>query len=76
MKEFTTSVTTVNNYEVSSRDIRDIADNIEGIIIDYIECNWHGISTATDVPLEVRQKLLLHVIKEMFNPNSDFNWLN
>lgn len=74
MKEFTTSVTTVNNYEVSSRDIRDIANNIEGIINDYIGNNWDGIYDATDIPLEIRQKLLLHVIKEMFNPNSDFDW--
>lgn len=74
MKEFTTSVTTVNKYEISSRDIRDIADDIEGIINDYIRNNWDTIYDATDIPLEIRQKLLLHVIKEMFDPNSDFDW--
>lgn len=76
MKEFTTSVTTVTNYKVSDAELRMMADDIEQTINDYIECNWHGISVATEVPLEVRQKLLLHVIREMFDPNSDFNWMD
>lgn len=75
MKEFTTRITTVRDIEVSGTELRQIADNIELSVNDYIEQHW-DVDEATDVPLEIRQRLLLHVIREMFNPNSDFNWMD
>lgn len=73
MKEFTTSVITVKNYELSSWAIDDIANDIETTINDYIENNWE-VDKANEIPLEIRQKILRHVVNEMLDPDSNYEW--
>lgn len=73
MKEFTTSIVTVKNYELSSWAIDDIANDIEKTINDYIENNWE-VDKANEIPLEIRQKILRHVVNEMLDPDSGYEW--
>lgn len=73
MKEFTTSVITVKNYELSPWAIDDIANDIETTINDYIENNWE-VDKANEIPLEIRQKILRHVVNEMLDPDSNYEW--
>lgn len=73
MKEFATSIVTVRNYELSPWAIDDIANDIERAINDCIENNLE-VDKANEVPLEIRQKILRHVVNEMLDPDSDYEW--
>lgn len=70
MKEFTV----IKKYVVSEWSVKQLANDFETAINDYIECNWTGIDMASDVPLEIRQQILRHVVEEMLDPDSDYKW--
>jgi len=70
MKEFTI----VKKYGISEWGIKQLAIDFEKAINDYIECNWTSINDASEVPLEIRQKILRHVVNEMLDPDSDYEW--
>lgn len=72
MEKFSTVVTTVKTYEVSEYMLEGMANDIEGVINDYIINNW-DVDYAADVPIEIRMQLLKHIVDEM--TNGDFTWL-
>lgn len=72
MEKFSTIVTTVKTYEVSECMVEELANDIEGILNDYIINNW-DCDQADEVPLEVRIDLLKHIVNEM--TDGDFTWL-
>lgn len=69
MKEFTV----IKKYAISEWSVKTIAIDFENAINDYIECNW-GVDMASEVPLEIRQQILRHVVEEMLDPDSDYKW--
>lgn len=73
MDKFSASatITTVKDYEIPSWAIGDLAYDIEKAINDCIEHNLE-VYEANEVPPEVRQKLLRHVVNQMLNATSDF----
>lgn len=72
MEKFSTIVTTVKTYEVNEYMLEGMANEIEGVINDYIINNW-DVDYAADVPVEIRMQLLQHIVSEMVN--GDFTWL-
>lgn len=72
MEKFSTIVTTVKTYEVSEYMLEGMANEIEGVINDYIINNW-DVDFAEAVPVEIRMQLLQHIVSEMVN--GDFTWL-
>ena len=70
MKEFTV----IKKYVVSEWGVESLAVDFEKAINDYIECNWAGIDKASEVPLEIRQQILRHVVDEMLDPDSEYTW--
>ena len=72
MEKFSTLVTTVKAYTIDEDTLIDLANNIEGVINEYIRINWDCYD-ADDIPLEVRQQLLQHIVNEMLH--GDFTWL-
>lgn len=72
MEKFSTIVTTVKTYEVDEYMLEGMANEIEGIINDYIINHW-DVDYAEAIPVEIRMGLLKHIVNEM--TNGDFTWL-
>ena len=70
MKKFTF----VKEYGISEWGIEQLAIDFEQAINDYIELNWAGVDNPSGVPLEIRQSILRHVVDEMLDPDSNYEW--
>ena len=70
MKKFTF----VKEYGIPEWGVIQIASYFEQAINDYIESHWAGVNDPSEVPLEIRQNILRHIVDEMLDPDSTYEW--